>query len=648
VHKVASPGLRRFGAIGLAATTSLMLGVAAAPAAAADPYVIPGVDEISSSSNLELIANVPKFGAFAVESAYNTDLAFQGDYAFQGNYNGFVIWDIAEPTNPQVVSQVVCPGSQNDISVYGNLVFLSTDSSRSDDSCNSTSQSAALKSSWEGMKIFDVTDKANPVYIKSIETDCGSHTHTLVPGKDPNTLYVYVQSYSPNANYPDCQPPHDKITIIKVPLDNPTAAEIVATPNLFPDGGNPGGNGSSATTGCHDITVYAEKNLAAGACMGDGILMDISDRENPRVISRVRDTTNFAFWHSATFNNDGTKVVFTDELGGGSAATCLETIAPEKGANAYYDIVGTGNNRRLEFRSYFKIPRPNTTRENCVAHNGSLIPVMGRDVMVQAWYQGGISVVDFTDSANPVELAYWERGPLSDTRLVLGGSWSTYYHNGYIYSSDIQKGLDVLKLTDPRTDNARTVIFGENNPQNQLSYPNCTSVLTGEHNGDITAKSGVVCLDGATVNGTITLTRGASLLAYQATVTDAISVTGGGLVSLLDSDVHGLLTVSGGSAISVVNSEVNGVSLTRSYGVSIRDSVIDGSATITGNLGAVAVINTEVYGSATVSRNDGGSAPVLSGVVVGGTLACHNNTPAPVNNGVANSAAKATGQCATI
>ncbi|MEH0974722.1 hypothetical protein V6U77_26665 [Micromonospora sp. CPCC 205546] len=428
---------------------------------------IPGVDEIVSSPNLRQVANLPKQAPL---DATNSDLAFQGRYAFAGNYNGFVVYDISRPTAPTVVSQVYCPGSQNDISVHGDLLFLSTDSSRSDDSCNSTSAPATEKASWEGIKVFDISDKANPRYVKAVETACGSHTHTLVPGKDRRTVYLYVSSYSPRAEFPDCQPPHDSISIVKVPVKSPTDAAVVASPNLFPDGGYEGRPGGSATTGCHDITAYPEKDLAAGACMGDGILMDISDREAPRLINRVRDTVNFAFWHSATFNNAGTKVVFTDELGGGGAATCNEAIGPERGADAIYDITGRGDARTMVFRSYYKIPRMNADTENCVAHNGSLIPVLGRDIMVQAWYQGGISVWDFTDSANPKEIAFWERGPISADRLVGGGTWSAYYYNGYIYSNDMTKGLDVLKLTDWRTWTANLVRYRELNAQTQPSY----------------------------------------------------------------------------------------------------------------------------------------------------------------------------------
>ncbi|MFF5920036.1 LVIVD repeat-containing protein [Streptomyces flavochromogenes] len=433
---------------------------------------IPGVDEIVHSSNIEHLANIPKDAL----PGTNSDLAFQGKYAFAGNYDGFRIFDISNPKSPKTVAQVLCPGSQNDISVSGNLLFLSTDSSRSDNSCASTTQPASVKESWEGMKIFDISDVRNPRYVAAVETACGSHTNTLVPKK--RDVYIYVSSYSPNAAFPDCQPPHDGISVIKVPRKAPEKAALVGFPVLFPGegpdgGGNPGGPtnpGVSKTTGCHDITVLPEKDLAAGACMGDGILFDIEDPEHPRVIDRVQDNVNFAFWHSATFNQKADKVVFTDELGGGGAATCNAAVGPNRGADGIYDIVGKGKKSKLVFRSYFKIPRHQADTENCVAHNGSLIPVKGKDIMVQAWYQGGISVWDFTDSRKPKEIAYFERGPLSATTIATGGSWSAYYYNGYIYSNDIAKGFDVLKLSDRRTDPAKRIRMDELNVQTQPDY----------------------------------------------------------------------------------------------------------------------------------------------------------------------------------
>ena len=427
-----------------------------------DTVLPPGA--VASSKNLGLVANIPKQGEFASEDAFNSDLAFKGKYAFAGNYNGFMVYDIRKPTRPKVVTQVLCPGSQNDISVWKNLLVLSVDSSRSDDSCASTSRPATEKEAWEGVRVFDISDPEEPQYVAAVETPCGSHTHTLAPDQKGRNLYVYVSSYRPSATFPDCQPPHDKIGVVKVPRSAPDAAYLANTPVLFPDGGMPGGGYSSETSGCHDITAYPQRDVAAGACMGNGILMDISDRQNPVVTEVTEDTDNFAFWHSATFSNDGRKVVFTDELGGGGGPTCNPTVGPERGANGIYDIVGG----ELEFRSYYKLKRTQANTENCVAHNGSLIPVKGKDLMVQAWYQGGISVFDFSNSRKPKEIAWFDRGALDAEELILGGSWSAYWYNGYIYSNDIQKGLDVLKLNDKRVKKAKKM--KEFNPQSQPSY----------------------------------------------------------------------------------------------------------------------------------------------------------------------------------
>jgi hypothetical protein len=473
----AAPQGRKLKRLTWLSTATVLLALLAAPtggvaqAAPPAPATPPGVDEIASSPNLNQVAHLDKTGPFA--ASFNTDWAFAGRYAYGGNYNGFTVYDISVPTAPVVAAQVLCPGSQNDVSVKGHLLFLGTDSQRTTDSCdNAASTTAVPGARWEGIKVFDISDPLTPRYLKSVKTDCGSHTQTLVPGRrGDNSVYLYVSSYNlAAADLPNCALPHDKISIVRVPLGDPAAAAVVATPVLFPDGGFPGSPTGSPTTGCHDITAYPEKDLAAGACMGDGVLFDISVRTAPKVITTVRDTENFAFWHSATFNNAATKVVFTDELGGGGAATCNPEVGPNRGADAIYDIVGRGAKRKLVFRSYFKIPRTNTDTENCVAHNGSLIPVPGRDVMVQAWYQGGISVWDFTDSRRPKEIAYWERGPISADQFVLGGSWSAYWYNGFIYSNDITKGLDVLRLRDRRTDLARLFRTRAFNAQTQDNF----------------------------------------------------------------------------------------------------------------------------------------------------------------------------------
>jgi hypothetical protein len=450
------------------AAAALVLPASAAMAAGDDGVGKSGTqlapDEIGRSANMQHLANVPHSGPLA--GSTGTDIAFQDDRAFVGNYNGFVIYDVSKPSSPRMLAQVSCPGSQNDVSVSGNLLYLSTDSSRTDDSCESAPQSATIKESWEGMKIFDISDVRNPKYIKSVETACGSHTHTLVPGGAEKD-YLYVSSYSPRETYPDCQPPHDSISIIEVPKANPTAAKVVAEPNLFPDGGTESPDLlAGGTSGCHDITAYPAKKIAAGACMGDGIIMDIADPVKPKVIERVTDP-NFAFWHSATFNQKATKVVFTDELGGGGAATCNAAIGPNRGANGIYTLSA---DRKLTFKSYFKIKRYQFDSENCVAHNGSIIPVQGRDVMVQSWYMGGTNVWDFTDPENPREIGYFERGPNGGAGGGGGGTWSSYYYNGNIYSSDLGKGFDVLKITEKNLKKAADVKMDELNVQSQPVY----------------------------------------------------------------------------------------------------------------------------------------------------------------------------------
>ncbi|MCY9785108.1 hypothetical protein KIK06_14570 [Nocardiopsis sp. EMB25] len=444
----------RWGALG--AGCALVLGTAVPGAFADDVPVLGG--------GVEHLASVPKPVALADSAAYNSDLAFTGDYAIGGNYDGFVVYDISEPESPRVVSEVLCPGGQGDVSVSGDLLYLSVDYPRADEECGSAPVSPADAEGFEGIRVFDISDKADPQYVAAVRTDCGSHTNTLVPAADGRRDYVYVSSYSPSEEFPNCQPPHDKITVIEVPHDAPEEAAIVSEPALFPDGGD------ATTTGCHDITAYPERGLAAAACLGDGLLLDISDPVAPVVLHRVRDE-NFAFWHSATFTNDAANVVFTDELGGGTAAVCTEEVGPERGADAVYSVDHSGETPTLEFRSYYKLPRHQSETENCVAHNGSLIPVPGGDFFVQSWYQGGVSIIDLTDPDHPEEIGYLDRGPWDPDTLRTAGSWSAYYYNGHVYSSNIQRGLDVLRLTDPRLTPAEDVALVEFNPQSQPSLP---------------------------------------------------------------------------------------------------------------------------------------------------------------------------------
>ena len=455
-------GVRRSTVVALTAAATLLAGLLGPASAQADA---PPSEDVTSE-NVEHIANLPKPEAV---SNTNSDMAFTGDYVIGGNYDGFVIYDVSEPADPEIVSEVLCPGGQGDLSVSGDLVYFAVDYPNASDECGAPAVPVTDPDGFEGVRVFDISDKANPQYVAAVRTDCGSHTLTLVPGDDERE-YVYVSSYAPAEEFPNCQPPHDKISVIEVPLDDPASAALVNEPVLFPDGGNHDQDGLlRPTEGCHDITAYPEKDLAAGACMGDGVLMDISDPVEPVVTEVVQDE-NFAFWHSATFTNDAGTVIFTDELGGGGAATCTEEIGPERGANAIYTLDGEGTDATLDFESYYKLERHQGDEQVCVAHNGSLIPVPGQNYFVQAWYQGGVSVIDFNDPKNPREIGHWDPDDRIDPDIENGSSWSAYYYNGHVYSSDMRRGLDVLELTDPRLRPAERVTYDEFNPQTQPSY----------------------------------------------------------------------------------------------------------------------------------------------------------------------------------
>jgi hypothetical protein len=398
----------------------------------------------------------------------NTDLAMSNGRLFVGNFNGFNAYDVSGDAAPRLVMSVVCPGGQGDVSVHGDLLFMSVEENRGRLNCGSaTNEDDVTSQRFRGVRIFDISDLNAPRQIAAVQTCRGSHTHTLVPHPtDANVLYVYnsgtadVRGAAELAICTDGQPDQNpetalfSIDVIKVELDRPQDAAIINRPRIFADsqtgrvaglwrGGRAGiaTQNTAQTNQCHDITVFPEIGLAAGACSGNGILLDISDPENPRRTSDIFDP-DMAYWHSATFNNAGDKVVFTDEWGGGIGARCQATNPATWGAN----MVATIENRTLAGKSFHKLPSAQGATENCVAHNGTIIPVPGRDLMVQAWYQGGVSIMDFTDPARPVEIAFFDRGPIDANRLYVGGSWSAYWLNGRIYSSEIVRGLDVLRL----------------------------------------------------------------------------------------------------------------------------------------------------------------------------------------------------------
>ena len=440
----------------------------------------------------------------------NSDFAFQGNHLFQGNFYGVNIYDISNPANTALLTSLICPGGQGDVSVYKNLLFMSVEMPNGRLDCGvegfppeppppagqheKKRPPAAQKERFRGVRIFDISDIKNPKQVAAVQTCRGSHTHTLVQdANDKDNVYIYVSGTSfvrqPEelAGCSDEAPDKDpntalfRIEVIKVPVAAPQDAKVVSSPRVFIDprtgalnGLNNGGTHDkgkekpAATNQCHDITVYSAIGLAAGACSGNGILLDIKDPVHPKRVDAVNDP-NYSYWHSASFSNDGSKVVFTDEWGGGLGARCRPNDPNKWGADAIFDL----KDNKLNFASYYKLPAAQADTENCVAHNGSLIPVPGRDIEVQAWYQGGISIVDFTDATHPFEIAYFDRGPIDPNVLVLGGDWSAYWYNGYIYGSEIARGLDVFELTPTKfltqneIDAAKAVRVTELNVQNQ-------------------------------------------------------------------------------------------------------------------------------------------------------------------------------------
>ncbi len=477
----------RTSALGVLVLLGALLPVAAS-AAEDDPRIglAPGYFPWSeASSNIELLDNDPRVAPFDAAPGnfgfVNSDLAFTGTNAIVGSFNGFQVYDVSDPADPSLRGSFVCPGGQGDVSVFGDLLFMSVEETRGRIDCGTQGASGAVNPErFRGVRIFDISDLDNPVQLPGVQTCRGSHTHTIVtkPGVT-DKIWIYNSGTSgvrsslelagcENANVNNQapvttgNPTQWRIDVIEVPLAAPETAAIVSQPRIFTDpvtgafnglqntpSGTPHPSGTNYspvpnTNTCHDITAYPEAGVAAGACQGNGILLDISDPVNPVRIDAVSDP-NFSYWHSATLSNDGKTVIFTDEWGGGTSARCRATDQPEWGADAIFDIVGG----KMQFRSYYKLPVPQTAQENCVAHNSSLVPVPGRDILVQAWYQGGLSMIDFSDSANPVEIAYFDRGPINTpnaTGLNLGGLWSTYWYNGTIFGSELARGFDAFRL----------------------------------------------------------------------------------------------------------------------------------------------------------------------------------------------------------
>ena len=458
-----------------------------------------GSEDLTEDNEGKTTAEISRSLRSPMLSFSNTDMAFRDDLLVAGSYHGFNMYKIDSGGIPNLISSVVCPGGQGDVSIVGDILIMSVEENRSRIDCGLEGVSRdASPERFRGIRIFDISDLERPKQVGAVQTCRGSHTHSVVEGPTVDGKIIVYNSGTgrvrDDEEMEECvgniagdqRTALFRIDVIEIPVSDPSKSRIISSPAVFADpetgslaglwrGGDHGDDtqDTSRTDQCHDITVFPSAKIAAGACSGNGILFDISDPYNPKRLDVVTDK-GFAYWHSATFNNDGTKVIFTDEWGGGGRARCRAWDPLDWGADAIYDIV----DNKLEFRSHYKMPAPQMETENCVAHNGSIIPIPNRDIFVQAWYQGGLSIMDFTDSSNPVEIAYFDRGPILKDLLISGGYWSTYYYEGYIYGTEIKRGLDVFKLLPSEYLSKEEIIAAENaypaqgprvfNPQQQI------------------------------------------------------------------------------------------------------------------------------------------------------------------------------------
>jgi hypothetical protein len=490
-------------------------------------------DAGTAISNMKQVSFVKKPAAFDTATGLkfiNSDLAFGGNYVYQANFAGFTIWDIKDPANPVMVSATKCITSQGDPTIYGNLLFLSAEGGGNRNDCADGGVQDP-KDHMAGVRIFDVSDPKAPKLVKNVQTCKGSHTHTLVPSpKDPRTIYLYVsgqQAARPETELAGCKNGTDpadptnslfQLDIIKVPLDHPERAEVIPGARIFTglDGGGeckqfcapaetrrPAGARTrpapdpAMPTGprnCHDVTAYPAMNLLAASCSTHSIVVDISNPEKPVRLDALTDTNNFQGRHTAAFSNDGTKLIQTDEWGGGTGPMCQASSMIELGGNT---VITLDAKKKQTQRAYFKLPSAQAAEENCVSHNGGIIPVPGRDLYVQGWYQGGINIMDFTNPDSASEIGYFDRGSIDPPRMIdgpqpppgtpevrgggnkIGGSWGAYYWNGLIISSELDRGMDILELTPSAQLSAneiaaaKLVRFNDYNPQSQpkMTWP---------------------------------------------------------------------------------------------------------------------------------------------------------------------------------
>ena len=463
------------------ATLVLALALTMTPAASAELAELAEVADAAEaadehSDNMRLLANWNDGGTYRE----GTDLAFWGDMAVLGKYGGMRLLDVADPSKPQLIGSLNCNGNQNDVSIWRNLAFISVDSPMSNPKCDSATASPAeygAGTAWEGIRIIDVSNPAAPEQVNTVYTDCGSHTQTLVPDpayRDPFTgepdprVLLYSSSYPLGGQGVRCNAATQrKISVVEIPLNDPSRARVVAMPDVSP------------AVGCHDVTVFLPRKLAVAACISESQIWDISDPADPVVLSHIRNPA-MQIHHSSAVSWDGNVMVLGDEKGGAAAASgCNTSGRAPTGALWFYDI---SDPVRPQQKGWFTPPQ-NETSTMCTAHNFNVIPVRSnKRILTVSWYHGGTHVLDFTDPSKVQQLGYYKA-----KEGVRGTPWSSYWYNGSIFANNFDagyvppvpqsRGLDVLAIDHPDLRQVRRL--NRLNPQTQEHLPGLSAGTQG-------------------------------------------------------------------------------------------------------------------------------------------------------------------------
>ena len=426
------------------------------------------------SNNVKFLKRLPIKAGGA--PAQGSDLAFDGKKLYAGSYSGTALYQI-KSKRKGFLKQIGfhnCPSSQGDISFVGTYVFVSVDSPGSNGvenpSCNNTPatgfKEAEKSTGLEGVRVVDFSNPKKPTQVAFVSTKCGSHTHTLVP--DGATTYMYVESY-PISQTGDCNAAtgHGAVDILSFPTNDPSKLKIEGqldvTQTPLPN---------DAPIGCHDLQAWPEKDIVIAACITEAQVWDISNPAEPKILSRITNP-EVQIWHSAAFTWDGKYAIISDEYGGAAGGGgCAGDPDSTVGAMWFYNIEDPANPVN---EGHYSLPRvPPTTEDEasrsfrCTTHLYNILPTKnGKYIAVASYYMGGISIVDFTDPAAPVELGYYLQQPGG----INPDSWAGYWYNGRIYTNDheSQLGITVFKATMLNKNNIKFFREGGLNPQTQIS-----------------------------------------------------------------------------------------------------------------------------------------------------------------------------------